>query len=272
MTVDVLALDAPGLTLTSVGTPAQGTAVDPERQDRLHGAGQLTSGPDSFTYTVTDGNGLTGQGSVGITVQAVAPVANPVTATVAENGSALINVLPSDSGTGIRLTGVGTPVTWHGGAAAGADSLHSFTTDYAGADALTYTITGVSGATAQGSVAVTVTSRDRAGGEFGGGDGDHGAVCHRERAGAGCAGPDAHGGGHAGAGHRHRSRTGSILYTAPAGYVGPDSFSYTVTDGNGLTGQGSVAVTVQAVPPVANPLMATVAENGTVLISVSAER
>ncbi|WP_204137364.1 Ig-like domain-containing protein [Halomicronema sp. CCY15110] len=60
----------------------------------------------------------------------------------------------------------------------------------------------------------------------------------------------------------------SISYTAPANYVGPDSFTYTVADGNGGTDTGTVSVTVQATnqPPVAADDYVTVLENNTILI------
>ncbi len=37
---------------------------------------------------------------------------------------------------------------------------------------------------------------------------------------------------------------GRVVYTPAAGYIGPDTFSYTVNDGKGLTASASVAVTV----------------------------
>jgi len=44
---------------------------------------------------------------------------------------------------------------------------------------------------------------------------------------------------------------GTVTYTPAAGYAGPDSFDYTVTDGNGNTATGTVSVTVG--PPPADP-------------------
>lgn len=63
----------------------------------------------------------------------------------------------------------------------------------------------------------------------------------------------------------------SISYTAPASYVGPDSFTYTVADGNGGTDTGTVRLTVQAnQPPVGADDYVTVLENNTILIPVLA--
>ncbi|MFN7782067.1 MAG: Ig-like domain-containing protein [Lysobacterales bacterium] len=44
----------------------------------------------------------------------------------------------------------------------------------------------------------------------------------------------------------------NVLYTPRAGFVGSDSFTYTISDG-ALTATATVSVTVRAAPPVANP-------------------
>lgn len=47
-----------------------------------------------------------------------------------------------------------------------------------------------------------------------------------------------------------------VLYTPRAGYVGSDSFTYTISDG-ALTATATVSITVRVAPPVANPDTAT---------------
>ncbi|MEX1022805.1 MAG: cadherin-like domain-containing protein [Dehalococcoidia bacterium] len=42
---------------------------------------------------------------------------------------------------------------------------------------------------------------------------------------------------------------GTIAYAPDAGYTGPDSFTYVISDGNGLTSAATVSVTVQAKQP-----------------------
>ena len=41
---------------------------------------------------------------------------------------------------------------------------------------------------------------------------------------------------------------GTVTYTPAAGYAGPDSFQYTVTDGNGNTATGTISLTVGPAP------------------------
>ena len=67
--------------------------------------------------------------------------------------------------------------------------------------------------------------------------------------------------------------TGNPIYTPNAGFVGSDSFTYTVSDGKGGTATATVNVTVNAVvpvntPPVANNDSATTGENTAVTIAV----
>ena len=114
MLVDVLANDSTGpanesgqtLTITDLSTPAHGTVADRGRQDPLHAAEPTTTAPDTFTYTITD-NGTTNgaddfksdTATVSVTVTEVndPPVAVADTATVAEDGYALVDVLANDT-------------------------------------------------------------------------------------------------------------------------------------------------------------------------------
>lgn len=67
--------------------------------------------------------------------------------------------------------------------------------------------------------------------------------------------------------------TGNPIYTPDAGFVGSDSFTYTISDGHGGTSTATVTVTVTATPipnnaPVAVEDNITVAEGGTTTILV----
>lgn len=63
-----------------------------------------------------------------------------------------------------------------------------------------------------------------------------------------------------------------ISYTPAPGYVGPDSFTYTIADPKGLTSIATVSITVTSVnhPPIAQPDFATAGLNKPVAIAVLA--
>src|SRR4051812_17577130 len=65
---------------------------------------------------------------------------------------------------------------------------------------------------------------------------------------------------------------GSIRYTPPSGYSGPDSFDYTISDGHGQESTATVSITVSGEnhAPSATPDSATTAEDTTVTIAVLA--
>ena len=113
-------------------------------------------GPDSFTYTISDGNGGTATATVAVTVTNVNdnPVATDDSATVAEDSTGnVINVLVNDNdgvdeGETLTITAVSDPA--HGTAAIGAGGtsvLYTPDPDYFGPDSFTYTITDGNGGT-----------------------------------------------------------------------------------------------------------------------------
>ena len=79
-------LDGDTLTVTAVGTPAHGTAVIQDGDVR-YAPNPNYNGGDSFTYTISDGNGATDSASVALTVTPVndAPVAADSSAQVAQD-------------------------------------------------------------------------------------------------------------------------------------------------------------------------------------------
>ena len=97
-----------GITLTSVTTPQDGTAVI-QNGEVLYTAPAAFVGSDSFSYTITGQTGLTATANVTVTVTETPPIANADTATAVEGGTVTINVLAVDIGNGLTLTSVGTP-------------------------------------------------------------------------------------------------------------------------------------------------------------------
>ncbi len=240
------------------------------------------NGPDSFTYTVSDGHGGTATGTVSITVTPVndAPVASSDSVTVAEDGTVTVPVLANDTDVdGDTLTVTAVTQGAHGAVVIHSDQTVQYTpaANYNGADSFTYTVSDGHGGTAMGTVAITVTSvndvpianADSASVAEDGtisipvlvndsdpdGDvlsviavtqGTHGAVAIN---------PDK-----------------TVRYTPAANYNGSDAFTYTISDGNGGTATAAVTVTVTPVndPPVAANDSATVAAGSAVSVAVLA--
>jgi hypothetical protein len=163
VTVAVLANDTDpdgdALNLLAIGAPARGTAI-------LNGDGTVTytpgagfSGLDAFSYTAGDGHGGTDSGTVTISVApaAGAPVINPDTALVPEDGTLDIAVLANDVGElALAVQSVGNAAHGTVSLRAGGTIRYSPVADYFGPDSFTYVATDLSGASSAALVAITV--------------------------------------------------------------------------------------------------------------------
>jgi outer membrane protein OmpA-like peptidoglycan-associated protein len=279
--VDVLAndtnlVDLP-VAISAVSTPGHGTAVIVGGQVRYTPTANY-NGPDSFTYTITDGNGTTATATVNVTVTSVddAPTAVNDTATVAEDGIVLVDVLANDTNLvdlPVAITAVSSPT--HGAAVVvGGQVRYTPAANYNGPDSFTYTITDGNGTTATATVTVTVTSVDDipvvvddTATALEDGDVLVDVLANDTNlvdlpVAVTAVSVPAHG-------------TAVIVgtqvrYTPAANYSGPDSFTYTVTDGNGSTATATVTITVTGVDdvPTAVADTATVAEDAAVTTAV----
>jgi CshA-type fibril repeat protein/VCBS repeat-containing protein len=284
VTIDVLANDADPnaddtLSVTSVGSPANGTAsINPD--------GTITYTPnagffgtDSFTYTVSDGE-LTDTATVTVTVNEVneAPVAANDSAETDENTPIVIPVLANDSdpdGDPLSIDSVTQPA--NGSVTIDPDGTITYTPDegYTGTDSFTYTVSDGQGGTATATVTVTVTAvnqdpvanNDTATttqntavtipvlANDSDPDGDPLSIDSVTQPANGTVTIDP---------------DGTITYTPDEGYTGTDSFTYTVSDGQGGTATATVMVTVTPDndAPVAVADSATTAEDTPVTIDV----
>jgi VCBS repeat-containing protein len=275
------------LSVASVTQGAHGTVMINANGTVRYGGAPNYNGPDSFTYTVSDGHGGTATATVSITVTPVddPPVANADTATVIEDGTVDIAVLANDTDVeNDSLSLVSVTQGAHGTVAKNADGTVTYTPapDYSGSDSFTYTVSDGQGKTSTGKVTVTVTpvndppvanpdstttfeespatripimANDRDP------DGDtldlsvtqpaHGTVVIDSIIVNGVK---------------------TVTYTPAPNYNGPDSFTYTISDGHGGSATATVSVTVLPVndAPVAVDDSATVAEDGAVTIDVLA--
>jgi subtilisin family serine protease len=271
--VDVLAndtdVDDDALAVTSISTPGHGSAT-------LEADGTITyqpaagyDGADGFDYAIGDGAGGSASGHVAVTVVAVnqPPTAVDDTASVAEDGSESIDVVDNDidpDGGALSVSALGQPS--HGSTALAADGTVTYIplANYNGPDAFGYTVADTIGFTDSATVTVTVAATNDApiatadaattnedtplGMNVVANDSD---IDGDTLAPSTVSAPDL--------GSVAIAPDGKIVYTPPPNYFGPDSFSYTVSDGNGGSASASVSVNVASVDdaPTAAPKTAT---------------
>ncbi|MGE0743915.1 MAG: Ig-like domain-containing protein [Rhodospirillales bacterium] len=293
VTVNVLAndsdADANPITIVAVSAPAHGTATinnngtpaNPADDTVVYTPAAGYSGPDGFTYTISDGTATT-VGSVGVTVTPppnTPPVANTDTAATVAGTPVSVNVLANDSdanGDPLTIVGVTTPghgtaaINNNGTAANPADDFIVYTpaAGYSGPDGFSYTISDGKASTV-GAVNVTVNAvpppnsppvanNDSATTAAGtpvsvnvlGNDSDPN---NDPLTIVGVTAP-----GHGTATINNNGTAANpaddfIVYTPAAGYSGPDSFSYTISDG---AAQRAATVSVTVTPPPAVTLVA----------------
>ncbi|WP_433827507.1 Ig-like domain-containing protein [Actinoplanes sp. CA-015351] len=238
------------LRVASAGAAGKGAVV-------LHPDGTITytsaagaSGPDTFTYLVSDDLGRTDTGLVTVTIVANAPpVAGPDTATVLTGSTVLIDVLANDTdvNTGQTLTIDSAGLAGHGSASlSGGRIRYAPAGDQTGLDTFTYQVSDGAGGTASATVEVTVL------------DGRPPAVPDRaavtkpgERVGVWLPSIDRQGRavtvtevGTPAHGTVVLNANGSVTYTPDPGFIGTDTFTYTVVDANGNVAQASVVIMV----------------------------
>jgi hypothetical protein len=246
-----------GPVTTSVGTqPANGTVtVNPDGTLRYVPRADF-NGTDTFTYRVTDADGQSSTATVTMTVRPVndVPVAVADSASTDEDTAATIDVRANDRGLGdgpVTTTIVTPPAS--GTASVNADGTLRFVpaADFSGTVTITYRVTDADGQSATATVTITVRAVNDA------------PVAVADRAEADPAVPvridvlgndrDAEGDtlsvasvGTSTNGVITQNPDGTLTYTANAGFVGTDTFTYVVSDGRGGTATGTVTVIVGA--------------------------
>ena len=249
-------VDGDTLSYTQLVGPAHGTL------SITAGTGAFTytptanyNGPDSFTFTVSDGHSGTDTGLISITVNSVndLPVAGDQTLSTPED-TALVGTLTATDVESITFTFTQLVGPAHGTLSITA-STGAFTytpaANYHGPDSFTFTVTDGNGGTDSGLISITVnsvndlpvagdqtlsTNEDTALlGTLTATDVDGDALSYSQLA------APAHGT------LSITASTGAFTYTPAANYHGPDSFTFTVNDGHSGTDSGLISITVNSV-------------------------
>ena len=214
------------------------------------------NGTDTFTYTIKDGNGSTATATVTVTVIAVndPPVAQDDSTAANEDAPVTIPVLANDTdpdGDSLAVESATQPANGTVFNNNGSDVTYMPDTGFSGIDTFSYTIADGKGATSTAKVIVAVsTTNDPPVAQDDSADTKEATIVTIPLL-ANDSDPDgdfllvesfikpAHG-------SVLNTRT-AVSYIPDAGFSGVDTFSYTVSDGNGGTATATVTVSVAAV-------------------------
>ena len=155
-------VDGDTLHVLSIGTPpTQGSVtITNGGADVSYDPNQDATGSDSFTYTVSDGNGGTDAATVSITITAVndPPIANDDSAMVMEDTPTAIDVLGNDTDPDTALSIASVTQGSKGSVTNNGDNVtYAPSPNQTGSDSFTYTLSG-SGSNLTATVNVTINN------------------------------------------------------------------------------------------------------------------
>ena len=225
----------------------------------------FASGTANLTITATDANSATGSRAYTFVIAPQAPVAGPVSATVAANSSA--NPITLNLSGGAAASVAVASAASHGTATASGTSItYTPTAGYSGPDSFTYTATNASGTSSPATVSITVSAPTLAVAPASLNAGLQGTTYSATISASGGTAPYSYtiSSGSLPAGMSLNTSTGTISGTPSSS--GTSSFTVTATDANGATGSRAYSVAVTA--PVAEtvPLPGN-AGNASVLVT-----
>jgi PKD repeat protein len=275
--LELLGLDADGDTLvyTIVTAPAHGTLTGAMPKPRYVPALNY-NGPDSFTFTVSDGQATSAPATVSITILPAndAPVPAAQSVTTAEDTAKSITLTGSDVDNDTLSFTVVTPPTRGTLMGTPPNLIYTPAQDYFGTDRFTFTVSDGQATSSPAAVSITVsavndipvahansltTSEDMPLSiTLSGSDGDGGTLSFA------VASQPAHG-----------TLTGTppnLTYTPSPAYSGSDSFTFTVSDGVATSAPGTISISVNPVnsAPLATSQSITLEEDRPVNITLSA--
>ena len=221
-------------------------------------------GTDNFSYTIEDSNGGQATGNVTVHVQSVNDIPDAVSDTFTVDEDSIDNELAvlandtafPDEDESLSLVSVSAPS--EGGVASvspdGTKVVYSPAPDYFGAESFTYTVTDSNGASSQANVIVTIENTpdaptaiddeytvvvDSAGDGLDVLDNDTSAPDPAEVLVVTSVTATAEGGT-----VQIVNSGNNLVYSPPAGFAGEDSFTYTITDEDGLTDDAVVTLSI----------------------------
>lgn len=269
------------LTVTALTQPSKGSAVLNADQTITYTPNLNANGNDSFTYSLSDGNGGTDTGTVNVNVTPVndLPVAVADSATVAEESTVAIPVTVNDTdpdNTAFTLTAVTQGAHGTVTILAGNQVSYQAAANYSGPDTFTYTIRDPGFLTSVGTVSVTVTPVNDPPAAVA----DSASTSEDTPIAIAVLGNDTDIDGDTlsisavtqGAKGSVTTNGTTATYTPNLNTTGNDSFTYSISDGNGGTGMATVNISIAAVndAPITAPDSGATREGVPVIITVLA--
>jgi hypothetical protein len=264
VTINVVANDTDPeggpLTVSNVSDPPHGSVVNNNNGSVTYTPDPGFVGTDSFQYTIQDDQSLTDTAIVTVNVTQApnnCPTAGDDAATTEENEPVQISVLANDSDPdGDALTVTGTSDPPNGNAVANPDNTVTYTPDanFIGNDSFTYTITDGRGCNKTATVTVSVTEPVNHPPDA---VDDMATTQENTAVTINVVANDTDSDGHSLTvtnvtdppnGTATNNNNGTVTYTPDSGFVGSDSFAYTISDGNGGSDTATVTVTVNPNP------------------------
>jgi hypothetical protein len=266
-----------------VTQPGAGSVVILDSGNIRYTPNPYVAGTDTFVYQIHDGHGHMASGQVTVTIRNHPPVATPDFAQTNSSTAININVVANDTDAEqdpISLTS--TPLVTPPTAGGIVTFVDSYTFNYkpkfgfVGNDTFTYQIQDLRGATATGTVTVTVVNRPPVA------IGDTASTPFNTPVTINVLQNDSDPDGHAlslsptpvvsgpALGATVTVSGNSLIYTPPSGFVGTDTFTYEMQDSYGAKARATVSVSIINRPPTAVPDTFTVVGSNPTQLAVLA--
>ena len=271
--------DGDTLTISDVSQPSSGTVTN-NGSTITYTPNPGFVGIDIFDYTITDGNGGSSMATETVTVTAApnkAPVANDDAATTQEGTPVVIMTVANDTdpdGDTLTIESITQPANGTG-TSDGTKIAYTPRTGFTGEDTLTYVISDGRGGTATAVETITVTAKPNtkpvANNDSTTTDVNKAVTLNTVANDTDADGDDLTITNVSNPPKGSVTNNGkTITYTPDLGFVGTDTFQYTITDGNGGNATAIETVIVKALPNEAPVTKADFAATGcaTILINV----